>query len=107
MAEDRFGPTFHNYENHFIRALLTKNHRLRRIFSAAQRCDDTVTEYLVRLQTLLTSHYSSDSDIAQALNSTKTITVDSVDTETCIASYPYEPLESLSKHAGSILARKS
>ena len=32
-------------------------------FSAAQLGDDTVTEYLVRLRTLLTSHYSSDSDI--------------------------------------------
>ena len=74
--------------------------------SAAQRGDDTVTEYLVRLQTLLTSHYSNDSDIARALIRRKLL--DSVDAETCIALYPYEqePLESLAKHADRILARK-
>ena len=74
-------------------------------FSAAQRGDDTVTEYLVRLQTLLTSHYSNDSDIGRALIRRKLL--DSVDAETCIALYPYEqePLESLAKHAHSILAR--
>ena len=75
-------------------------------FSAAQRGDDTVIEYLVRLQTLLTSHYSSDSDIARALIRRKLL--DSVDAETCIVLYPYEqePLESLAKHADRILARK-
>ena len=68
-------------------------------FSAAQRGDDTVTEYLVRLQTLLTSHYSSDSDLAQALIRRKLL--DSVDVETYIALYPYEqePLKSLAKQA--------
>ena len=75
-------------------------------FSAAQRSDDTVTEYLVRLQTLLISHYSSDSDIAQALIQRKLL--DSVDAETYIGIYPYEqePLDSLAKHADSIPARK-
>ena len=74
--------------------------------SAAQRGDDTVTEYLVRLQTLLTSHYSSDSNIAQALIRRKLL--DSFDAEACIALYPYEqePLELLAKHADNILARK-
>ena len=57
-------------------------------FSAAQRGDDTVTECLVRLQTLLTSYYSSDSDTAQALIRRKLL--DSVDAETSIALYPYE-----------------
>ena len=56
-------------------------------FSAAHRGDDTVTEHVVRLQTLLTSHYSSDSDIAQALIRRKLL--DSVDAETCIALYSY------------------
>ena len=78
-------------------------------FSAAQRGDDTVTEYLVGLQTLLTLHYSSDSDIAQALIRQKQF--DSVDAELHhlhrLYLYEQELLESLAKHADSILARKS
>ena len=106
MAEDRFGSTFYNNKNHFIRALPTTNTDCLESFSAPQRGDDTVTEYLVRLQTLLTSHYSSDSDIARALMRRKLL--DSVDAETCIAFYQYKQklLESLAKHADSILARK-
>ena len=51
-------------------------------FSAAQRGDDTVTEYLVRLQTFLTSDHSCNSDIPQALIRQKLL--DSVDAETRI-----------------------
>ena len=56
--------------------------------SAPLMGDNAVTGYLVLLQTLLTSHYSSDSDIAQALIRRKLLY--SVNAETCIALYPYE-----------------
>ena len=65
-------------------------------FFAAQRGDGTVTKYLLQLQTLLTLHYSSDSDIAQALIRRKIL--DSVDAETNfffnLYIYPSDSLES-------------
>ena len=75
-------------------------------FSETQRQGDTVTEYLIRLQTLLSSQFPSNSEMVQALIRWKLL--ESVEDQTCLTLYPYEkkPLEILAQYADSILARK-
>ena len=66
---------------------------LESFFSETQRRGDTVTEYLIRLQALLSSQFPTNSEIGQALIRRKLL--ESVDAQTRLTLYPYEkePLE--------------
>ena len=98
---------FATLKNVLLKRFLPKNQDcLESFFSETQRQGDTVAEYLIRLQALLSSQFPTNSEIGQALIRRKLL--ESVDAQTRFTLYPYEkePLEILAQHADSILARK-
>ena len=98
---------FTTLKNVLLKRFSPKNQDgLESFFSETQRQGDTVTEYLIRLQALLSSQFPTNSEIGQALIRRKLL--ESVDAQTRLTLYPYEkePLEILAQHADSILARK-
>ena len=98
---------FTTLKNVLLKRFLRKNQVcLEPFFSVTQRQGDTVTEYLIRLQALLSSQFPTYSEIGQALIRRKLL--ESVHAQTRLTLYPYEkePLEIVAQHADSILARK-
>ena len=98
---------FTTLKNVLLKRFSPKNQDcLESFFSETQRQGDTVTEYLIRLQALLSSQFPTNLEIGQALIRRKLL--ESVDAQTRLTLYPYEkePLEILAQHADSTLARK-